>query len=205
MSRKVKIILIFFALFVVWLVVAPLIAKNLIIEKPLEKADVILVLGGSSTYTERTRKASQIYKKGVSNKVLLTDDGGYAGWSQKEQRNPPFVDLAKQELIAQGVPAENIEIFKPEGSGTIYEARFVARKQIERNWDSIMLVTSPYHTRRVLWTFEEKISTGKLEFGITSPATGEQTPSPFIWWLMPKGWKMVAGEYVKSVVYWLYY
>jgi len=204
-SRKLKSVIIFSILLVAWLTIAPLLARILIVDKPLERADVILILAGSSTYIERTQKASQIYRQGISNNILLTDDGGFAGWSQKEQRNPPFVYLAKRELISQGIPAERIEVFKPYGSGTIYEAQLINDKLVERNWRSILIVTSAYHTRRALRTFEEETLNKRVKLGIVSPPTGQQTPPPYTWWLSLRGWRIVGGEYVKSIVYWIYY
>ena len=76
----------FIALFAVWIFAAPFLATNLIIEKPLEKADAIFVLGGSSVYFERTQKAAELYKKGVSDKIFLTDDGERGGWSQSGKK-----------------------------------------------------------------------------------------------------------------------
>ena len=192
-------------MFVVWLVIAPLLAKALIVEKKLEKADAILVLAGSRAYEERTRKAAKVYKKGIASKIFLTDDGGFAGWSQKEERNPPFVDLAKRELLEQGVAQDDIEIFKPIGSGTIYEAELIEEVSRVQNLKSILLITSPYHTRRALWTFEKKVFKGKIRFGVTSPDKSRQVPSAYLWWLSPKGWRIVGGEYPKFLVYWLYY
>lgn len=204
MSWKFKIIIAFLILFIGWIFLAPLLAENLIVEKPLEKADAILVLSGSSVYKERTHKAAEIYKKGVAKKILLSDDGGLAGWSVKEQRNPPFIYLAEQELIAQGVAKEDIEFLAPKVTGTIYEARNMRKKIEKEKWRSIVIVTSAYHTKRSLWTFEKVIGR-KVNIGINSSPTGEQTPPPYIWWISPNGWRFVAGEYVKFLVYWIYY
>ena len=115
----------FSVLFAVWIFSAPYLATNLIIEKPLERADAIFVLGGSSVYIERTQKAAELFKSGISDKIFLTDDGTRGGWSKTEKRNPPFAELAKNELIKQGVPAEKIEILQPQVTGTIYEARIL--------------------------------------------------------------------------------
>jgi len=193
--------------FAVWIFLAPLSAKMLIVEKPLARADAILVLAGSSTYLERTRRAAEIFKQGVAPRVLLTDDGMRAGWSQIEQRNTPFVELARRNLIENGVPAENIEIILPQVAGTIYEARVLRKKLAETGWRSILLVTSAYHTRRSLWTFERVLNKdgAAAEIGIEFAPPGEQTPSVFTWWLSSFGWYMVAGEYVKGVYYWVYY
>ena len=195
------------SLFLLWILIAPFLAKNLIVEKTLEKADAILVLGGSSAYIERTRKAAELYKTGVAPKIFLTNDGGQGGWNQKEKRNPYFYEKARWELLAQGVPESAIEVLPEIVEGTQDEAVLFEKIVRERNLKSVLLVTSAYHTRRTLSTFEtvlhDKIDA--VEIGIASPPTGLQTPSPNYWWLVPTGWQFVAGEYLKIIYYWVYY
>ncbi|HEX8287343.1 MAG TPA: YdcF family protein [Pyrinomonadaceae bacterium] len=207
MSRRFKVLIICLALFLGWIFIAPFLAESLIVEKPLEKADAILVLGGSSVYVERTQKAAEIYKTGVAPVIFLTDDGERTGWSKIEKRNVPYVEMAQRSLISQGVAPDAIVVLQPQVTGTIYEARVLAQKAKAENLQSVLLVTSAYHTRRTLWTFERLFAENnvKTELGIVAPATGEQTPPPFIWWLSPRGWGLVAGEYVKFLVYWVYY
>jgi uncharacterized SAM-binding protein YcdF (DUF218 family) len=197
--------MVFLLLFFAWLIAAPFLAERLIIEKPLERADAIFVLGGSSVYLERTRRAAAEYKRGVAAKVFLTDDGERSGWSRLEKRNIPYVELAQRNLIAEGVNAEHIVIIKPAGSGTIYEAQQFKERAAEENWQTVLLVTSAYHTRRTLWTFERVFERENVRFGIVAVPPGEQTPAPNVWWLAPRGWSFVAGEYVKSFYYWVYY
>lgn len=204
-SRTFKSLVIFILIFAVWIFSAPFLAERLIIEKPLKRADVILVLGGSSVYIERTQKAALVYKQGLAAKIILTDDGKKTGWSRTEERNVPFVEMARRNLIAQGVPNENIEIIKPNNSGTIYEAQLLLEKARENNWQSILIVTSAYHTRRALQTFEKVFTDENVQMGITAPPPGQQTPPPSYWWLTNQGWDVVAGEYVKSFYYWVYY
>ncbi len=204
-SSLLRLIIIFLSLFLIWFVFAWFLAENLIVEKTLPRADVILIPGGSKVYVERTRKAAELYKQGAAPKILLADDGKRGGWSRAEQRNPAFVELAQKELIAQGVAPENIKIFKPAGSGTIYEAQEFQKIARERNFRSVLLVTSAYHTRRTLWTFEKILTGENMEIGVESASTGVQTPQPYVWWLSPFGWDVVAGEYVKWVYYWIYY
>ncbi len=191
-----------------WILLAAVLAQMLIVEKPLERADVILVLAGSATYKERTRRAAELFNQGAAPRILLTDDGVRAGWSNSEGRNTPFAELARRSLMAFGVPPENIEILEPQVGGTIDEARLLRQKFAATNWQSILLVTSAYHSRRALRTFERVLNDGDaaaIEIGVEHAPTGEQTPSPFWWWLTSKGWNFVAVENVKSVYYWLYY
>ena len=206
-SNGFKLSVILLVLLGLWILLAPLFAQRLIVEKHLDRADAIVVMSGSAVYQERTHKAAALYKQGIANTILLTDDGMRAGWSQMEKRNVPYVELAKRELIAQGVPAENIEILPGEVTGTDWEAKALTRKIKESKLDSVLIVTSAYHTRRALWTFREILSESgaQAEIGIAHAPTGEQTPPIFTWWLSKKGWQMVAGEYVKSAAYWLYY
>jgi uncharacterized SAM-binding protein YcdF (DUF218 family) len=205
MSLTFRILVALMILMVGWIILAPFIAKRLIIEKPLKKADVILVLSGSSVFKERVQRAAAEYKKGVAEKVLLTDDGGHAGWSPEEEKNPKFVELARRELITHGVAEEDIEILKPEVTGTIYEARALAEAMKKNNWKSLLIVTSAYHSRRSYDTFTELISDENITIGIVPAPPGDQTPSPYTWWFSVRGWNLVAGEYVKSLYYWVYY
>ena len=204
-SRALRILIAFLVLLAAWILIAPYLAGRLIVEKRLTRADAILILAGSSVYLERTAEAAEIFKQGVAPKIVLTDDGGKTGWSRVEKRNIPYVEMAQRNLIARGVPAEKIEIIKPAGSGTIYEAQIFKEKAAQENWKTVLLVTSAYHTRRTLWTFERVFTDKPIEFGIAAPPAGEQTPSPIYWWFTPVGWNFVAGEYVKSFYYWVYY
>ncbi|MGI8555323.1 MAG: YdcF family protein, partial [Pyrinomonadaceae bacterium] len=114
---------------------------------------------------------------------------------------------ARRNLIARGVPAENIEIIKPAQSGTFYEAKVLAEKVGEENLNTVLIVTSAYHTRRAFWIVSKIFADEnvKTEIGIVSPPAGIQTPAPLLWWLKSKGWGTVAGEYVKTFGYWMFY
>lgn len=207
MTRKFKYAAVSFCLLSVWSAAAPFLAKYLVVEKPLAKADAILILGGSSVYVERAQKAAELFHQGVAPKIFLTDDGENAGWSQKEKRNPAYFDLAVDELRAHGIPREAIESLVPDNSGTIYESEELREKVRSQGMNSILIVTSAYHSRRALWVFQMDFAKNNLqtEIGIVHAATGLQTPSPYIWWLTPQGWRSVAGEYVKILYYWLSY
>lgn len=204
-NRAVKAAAVVLILFFVWMLLAPQLAARLIIEKPLSRADAILVLGGAATYLERNQKAAALYKENVAPKIFLTNDGMRGGWNNRDGKNPYFVELARRELVAQGVPDEAIETLPGTVGGTDDEANLFARAAREQNIKSVLLVTSAYHTRRALRTFEKAAAADDLQIGIVSAPVGEQTPSPNFWWLSPFGWNLVAGEYVKSFYYWLYY
>ncbi len=206
MSKVARILIYLLIVLALWMPLAWFLANFLIIEKPLEKADVILVLGGSATYEERTERAAELFKKGIAPKILLTNDGEKGGWNKQLQRNPHFYERAKWRLIDLGIPENAIEILPEEVSGTIYEAKLLQKFAAENNLSSILIVTSAYHSRRALWTFERTFGAeNQTQIGIETPKTGIETPSRVLWWLSLRGWQFVGGEYVKMVYYWWYY
>ncbi len=180
-------------------------ARELMVRRDLARADSIVVLAGSSTYRERARKAAQLLQADRAGAIILSDDHQQGGWSNRRQRNPFFVELSVEELRQYGVPREQIFTVSPREWGTYYEALAVREFAVRQNLKSILIVTSAYHSRRALWTFQRVFSETGIQVGLDPVETGQQTPRPGIWWLYPKGWEMVPGEYIKIVYYWLRY
>ncbi len=207
MKSFLRIAVCFFVAFGMWIPFAWLLANYLVVEKSLDNADAIFVLSGSDTYVERTDEAAKLFKAKTAQKIFLTNDGLKGGWNQNEQRNPYFAERARWELIEQGIPAEAIEILPTIVAGTNDEANLLIKISTERKLKSILLVTSTYHSRRTLWSFERATLKNNLplDIGIKSPSSEQKIPSPFGWWLSIKGWKTVGAEYVKIVYYWLVY
>lgn len=205
MRRALNLLIIIAVLAAVWVLIAPWLATRLIVERPLEKADAIIVLSGSYVYKERTRKAAELYDRGVAPRILITNDGERGGWSQKEQTNIPYVELEQRELISAGVPAEAITVLTELVTGTDEEAKELAKNLDTYSIKSVVVVTSVYHSRRALWTFDRILADKAVTIGIEHAGMSDRTPNPNYWWLKPRGWQMVAGEYVKWVVYYAYY
>lgn len=202
-SKKAKVRNVFlgFCFFLlVWILLAPFLANLLIVEKPLEKADAIWVLGGSSTYIERDQKAAELYKQGVAPKIIVVNDGVMSGWNQNEQRNIPIEELSKRELIAQGVPISAIEVLPKLVDSTKDEADLLVETAQTRQLKSVLLVTSAYHSRRTLWTFERVVLKNNLSIKI-----GLKTPSKTTSLFSPSDWTFIGKEYVKMLYYWLFY
>lgn len=199
-SRTFKVLTTFFVLLFIWIFLAPFLANFLIVEKSLEHADAIWVLGGSSTYLERTQKAAELYKQRVAPKIFVVNDGVISGWNKTEQRNLPIYELSRRELIAQGVPNEAIEILPKLVEGTIDEAELFIEIAQERNLKSVLLVTSTYHSRRTFWTFQRTVLKNNLSIEI-----GLQTPLKSFGWFVPKDWLFVGKEYLKMAFYWAFY
>ncbi|PYS47551.1 MAG: hypothetical protein DMF68_15735 [Acidobacteria bacterium] len=203
--RTLRRLLLFIALLIAWPFVAWVAARALIVSAELQRADAIVVLSGSANYVERTHQAAKIYNEGRAPLIVLTNDNEQSGWSSELQRNPLFVERAEQELESAGVPADKIEIVPEVVSSTYTEAVALRHYATTHNLHSILFVTSAYHSRRALWTLRRVFQGSDIEIGLERVEPGEQTPPPATWWLRPRGWSQVAGEYVKLVYYWLRY
>lgn len=203
MALKTRIFKIVAVVSVTWTVVAAMAPRMLIVSAPLASADAIVVLSGSSTYVERAQKAAQLFHEGRAPRVLLTDDHTRGGWSTAQQRNPFFVERAREELIKAGVSAEKIQVVPGIAAGTYDEALIIRDFVVSEKLRTVLVVTSAYHSRRALrtlrQTFAETGAVVALEFA--TPAT----PQSVFWWLRPEGWRTVGSEYVKLIYYWFKY
>ena len=141
------------------------IARKLIYEKPLpasisEKGlkikSFIYVLGGNQySLVNRFRKAASLYHKGFSKKILILSRPGITEFSPELGRNLTNNEWAIRELERLNVRKEDIEpvSVQKKGFGTLSEAKGLSDIVRKKGCNRLILVTSDYHTRRVLHTF----------------------------------------------------
>lgn len=191
--------------FLLWFLIAWVAARALVTSAELERADALVIFSGSSAYRERTRRAAELFRAGRAPVIILTNDNQQSGWSRREQRNPLFVERARDELLRAGVPAESILILPETVTSTYEEAVLVRDYARSHDLHSILFVTSAYHSRRALWTARQVFAESGIQLGLDAPPPGEETPRPLTWWLHRSGWQMVAEEYPKLIYYRLWY
>jgi uncharacterized SAM-binding protein YcdF (DUF218 family) len=176
-------------------------ARSLIVESPLTHADVIVIMSGSAVVNERAELAAQLYKSGRAPAIILTNDNQQSSWSSAEQRNPFYYERALALLTAAGVPRGAITILPQPVSGTYEEVTLIRGHVEQQKLNSILIVTSAYHSRRTLWTLRQVFANSNTSVGLVNVPPGIQSPSPSTWWLHIRGWRMVAGEYAKMIYY----
>ncbi|HMG74677.1 MAG TPA: YdcF family protein [Pyrinomonadaceae bacterium] len=203
--RRRILLVVVLCLGVLWPMFAWVGAHLLIVKSDLPAADAIVVMSGSSTYLERADWAARLYREGRAPLVVLTNDSLIAGWDRKEERNPYFYELAARELQKRGVPESKIQVVSDIALGTYEESLGVRDYASAHQLKRLLVVTSAYHTRRTLWSLRHACEGSGIEIGIDSPPPGWQTPAPSRWWWRRWGWKVVAGEYVKLIYYWMRY
>lgn len=176
------------------LVLAP---AGLVVRKPLVRADAIVVMAGSEAYEERATVAASLFREGRAPVVVLTDEGTRSGWSEAEQRNPSYAELAAARLGALGVPRDATVMLpvpsRVASTRTVDEVLGVQAWCHAAHPRGLIVVTSSYHSRRTAATFEH-IFDPPLPIGIEVAPASCCGP---LWWMSGLGWRAVAGEYVK--------
>jgi uncharacterized SAM-binding protein YcdF (DUF218 family) len=180
-------------------------AQYLITEAPLDKADAIVVLSGSANYRERTREAARLFFEGRSQRILLTNDNAQGPWSSVDQRNLFYYERSLEELRKAGVPSQSVEVLMKPVTATFDEAGVIREYAQEHGLQSILIVTSAYHSRRALWVFTKVFRDTGVRIGLMTAERTEESPPPATWWLTLRGWKLVPTEYVKMVYYVIHY
>jgi uncharacterized SAM-binding protein YcdF (DUF218 family) len=203
--RVRRVLLISSIVLAAWSLVAWVAAKALIVSDELPRADAVVVLAGSAAYQERTRRAAELVQEGRAPKVVLTNDNLLSGWSNELQRNPLFVERAAEELRRAGVAGAQVETLPQAVSSTHDEAVLLRQYAEAHGLRSVLVVTSAYHSRRALWTFRKVFEGSGISVGLVNVPPGEQSPPEATWWLYARGWKSVAGEYLKLIYYWVRY
>jgi len=123
--------------------------KQILNEKEYPKiadVDCILVLGAaiwgdkpSPMLEDRLLEGINLYKKNVSNKILMSGDHGRKGYDE--------VNIMKKFAIEKGVPSE--DIFMDHAGFSTYESIYRAKEIFQAK--KIIIVTQEYHLHRALY------------------------------------------------------
>ena len=164
---------------------------TLVIRQPLEKPDAIVSL--ASHEWERLPAAAELAHATPSAVVVLT--------------LPQPVTIANchdcsgrlGRLERLGVPAGRVRILPLTRNGTYGEALAVLAFAHKTSIHRIVVVTSPYHTRRSLAAFRKIFDGSGIEVGV-EPAR-ESSALPERWWATPYDRAYVAYEWGAIVYY----
>lgn len=172
------------------------IGQFLVIENPLEQAQIIQALGW--TGTERIDHAIKLYKRGWGNKLYFTGNGEALPFAFNN-----FGEVATAYADSQGVPEESV-ISSPSTAST-YEEAVALKRLIYQNHDiqSVIIVSSPFHMRRVRMIFR-KVLPDKIKT-IFHPVPWSESKYARRWWSTEDSTAMVINEYIKLVYYYFKY
>jgi len=171
------------------------IGNYLVIEDTLQPADVIQVIAGEDY---RTDYAIQLFKEGDAETLFYT-----GGWCNLHLYY--HGEHAKEISLAAGVPLESIAIDDSPVTSTYMEAERLKEwiSHSARPIRSVIVVSDPFHMRRVNWTYRWVL--GDQIRVQMAPVPFDRTPYQRAWWKDPESRKYVQDEYRKYIYYMVRY
>lgn len=162
----------------------------LVYSDELEYANAIVVLSGGTE--SRMTEALNLYKENYSDIIVLTETGepteGYEYLNSFDMRI---------QLINNGVPDGSILITDLTVNTTLDEAVAVRDLMKNRQYQSAIIVTDPYHTRRAAIIFNQVMADESIKIMIHPVQSSWYSPRN--WFLSLKGWQFTLLEYSKLI------
>jgi uncharacterized SAM-binding protein YcdF (DUF218 family) len=199
-KKRTTILVILFVFFIfVSVFLMPNLGQWLVTEDELQESDMIVVLTGS--VPDRILQAVDIYNERYSDKLVFVNSYrvGYDIFVERGVEIPPGdAQLSKMVAIDLGVPEENILILEGNAKSTQDEA-LIIREYIRNNRaiESIILVTSKYHSGRSKRIFRKALSGLDREISIYSSPSKYDPFNVNQWWKDREDIKLVVLEYLK--------
>lgn len=207
-------LLVFFLLLIIliisyklWL---PLPATFLLVRDNLQKADCIVPLRGD-TYL-RFKKAVELYNKGYAKNIVVS----YLPKREndlEEYYNFCYLIIGMKVLSSQeyvlsvfkylGMGLENLCFTDSPATSTYEEAVAIREIMLKKGFRSMILVTSPYHTRRALTIF--KLVFRNTDIKIYNYTARNEFYNPDHWWVRERDVRILISEYISMVHNFIYH
>lgn len=199
MTRSAKrvgaIVLAIVVLLVGGAVLLPDAGTDLVVSQPVDNPDAIVSL--ASHEWERLPEAIVLAKRYPTARVLLTQPAKVNEFNCHDCANRVRL------LVRAGVARHRIVILRVIGSGTHGEA-----EACRRYWATpagaaihrLVVVTSPYHTRRSLAVFDAAFRNTGVRVGV-QPASATSPARPAEWWRTPYDRWYVRYEWEATAYY----
>jgi len=164
----------------------------LVVSKPVPQPEAIVSL--ASHEWERLPAAAQLAARFPRAAVVLTVPREVTKYNCHDCGN------RVHRLELAGVAKERVRLVPLEEGGTYGEALAVRRFLEMAGMRRVLVVTSPYHTRRSLATFATVMTPVGVQVGI-EPAAASSHANPSWWWALPDDRAYVPYEWAAIVYY----
>ena len=172
----------------------------LIVEHPPKRSDLIVCLGGGNI--ERGLATAEAFEKGLGRWIFLSREAlpdGYKYLQGKGVSYPQSIDLLISLLGDLGVPPSAFIVPDKPVKSTFDEANAVKRLSKERGYRSLILITSPTHSRRAWLTYREVFGGGGVRIIMRPSHYSDFHPED--WWKKRRYIRQVIIEYRKLIFY----
>lgn len=171
----------------------------LITEDVAQHADVLYVLGGAPF--DRGSHAAHLLASGLA-PMAYTTGSNFSSILKAEGREVSEAELSRMAAIRAGASPQRILPF-PFGTSTFEEAQGVLHHAQRLQVDTIVVLTTDFHTRRVGKVFRKRFAGSGIHVLVASAPSSDYDADR--WWTSEQGLLMVNNEYVKTLFYALKY
>ena len=179
----------------------PRLGAWLVVEDPLQKADAIIVLGG--TMFERPLEAVDLHKAGWAPQIYLFRQIADFGETQLIARGVPYlreIDIQVDVLRRLGVEPQAIHVLNEAGS-TAEEATQVFVLASREKFARLIIVTSKQHTRRARLVMARRLDDLGVQL-ITRASRYDQSDVDR-WWENRSTLRFTLVETQRLLGYWI--
>ena len=174
----------------------------LVFEQEPQKADVIVVLNGRAT--ERNLAAADLFNAGYANLIILAKTPKQPGsdefWKRVGKDFSNAKSFSERAFEALGISPSSLELIG-QGVNSTYDEAMLVKSFFEKNaLQSLILVTSKWHSRRAYWTFGSIFKDDDATQIIVHTSRYD-TFDAESWWKNENDAELVIGEYVRLLYY----
>lgn len=177
---------------------APLLQKLAaawIVNDPLARADLIVVLGGGPE--TRPFEAAKLLNQGLASKILLMNPKPTEAF--RLGLIPTEANLDRLMLLKKNVSDAHISI-APETVSSTYEESLAVRDWSRTNHvQKIIVVTDVFHSRRARWLFKKRLNPMGILVSVDAVPVREYTLQD--WWRHEQGIIAFQNELLKYAYY----
>src|ERR1700692_2965823 len=163
--------------------------ESWVVEDPLQQSDALLLLSDDNFFADRATRASELYRQKLAPIVMAS--------GRRLRPTAGVAELMEHDLIERGIPKDRIIRFPQDADNTREEALALRTLVTEKNWHSVIVVTSNYHTRRARYIFQ-RVFPESITVRVASARDGGFDPEH--WWENRKSLKAFIQELVATLV-----
>jgi uncharacterized SAM-binding protein YcdF (DUF218 family) len=164
-------------------------ANAWIVEDALDKADALIVLSDDNFYADRAARAAELFRQGKAPLIVAS--------GMRLRPKAGIAELMEHDLIERGVPKDSIVRLAHDADSTREEAEALVPLVRQKNWHSLIVVTSNYHTRRARYIFRA-VFPQDVNIRVASARDADFDPNQ--WWEKRKSIKQLTKELAAMLV-----
>ena len=179
----------------------PRLGAWLVVEDPLQKADALIVLGGT-TY-ERPLEAVDLFKEGWAPRIYLLRE--IIDWGERELiargiAYPRPIDIQIDLLRRLGIEASAVHVLD-QASSTAAEATIVHDLVARERFSRVIVITSKQHTRRARLVMNRRLDDTGVEVIVRASRYDKSNTDR--WWSERSTMRFTLFETQRLFGYWI--